>query len=121
MHYTASKCSSLINTIKLVPLITTRVSFIIMLKWFLQERHVSTKLRSHHQASTVMKLKMAVQFIYTHTIRYIHEEIIPTYILSYYYSIGIHCLRANTTVHNTSLSAINVTVLLILTYSPRDI
>jgi hypothetical protein len=112
MNYMASGCSSLINTVMLVPSNTTRVSFIIMLKWFLQERHVSTQLRGHHHASTVMKLKMAVQFIYTHTIRYIHKEIITIY---------LRTTIAHTTGHNTSLSTINVTVLLILIYSLQAI
>jgi hypothetical protein len=45
----------------LVPPNTTRLSFIIMLNFFLQKQHVSTQLRGHHQAGIVMKLKMAVR------------------------------------------------------------
>jgi hypothetical protein len=50
----------LVNTIKLVPSNTTCVSFIIMLKCFLQEQHISTQLRGHHQANIVIKLKITV-------------------------------------------------------------
>jgi hypothetical protein len=55
-----------VNSITLVLSNTTCVSSIIMLKVFLQEQHVSTQLRGHHQAGIVMKLKMAVhkQLVY---------------------------------------------------------
>jgi hypothetical protein len=80
MHSTPEK----INTIKLVLSNTTCVSFIIMLKSILQEQHVSTQLRSHHPASTVMKLKMAVhkQLVYLQDPVQFTQDIIYIYFLS---------------------------------------
>jgi hypothetical protein len=54
-------------------------------KIFLQGQHVSTQLRGHHQASTVMKLKMAIH----KQLVYLRDPIWFTYNIKYTYTFTL--------------------------------